>query len=62
MTKEIDLLKTSVENVAKNQEAITANQQKIARYLLEIIIQGHMITAESDKCTIYQINQTDFHI
>ena len=60
MTKEIDLLKTSVENVAKNQEAITANQQKIARYLLEIIIQGHMITADSDTCTIYQINQTDF--
>ena len=24
------------------------------------MMQGHMITADSDTCTIYQINQTDF--
>ena len=54
VTKEIGLLKTSVGDIAKSQEAIASNEQKISRYLKFTINQD--TSASADTCTNHHIN------
>ena len=54
VTKEISLLKKSVEDIAKSQEAIASNEQKISRYLKFTI--NHDTSASADTCTNHHIN------